>query len=111
MNPAGNNGVFQQSEAGKDACLTISIADPVSRLSEQNETGKMRRMLSRLNIRNLALVDSLAVSFENGLNVITGETGAGKSVIIGASFDRLMLVRRRLIFAVRDSKIVLPTRR
>ncbi|MFA5689090.1 MAG: DNA repair protein RecN [Kiritimatiellales bacterium] len=41
-------------------------------------------MLSRLNIRNLALVDSVAVDFENGLNVITGETGAGKSLLIGA---------------------------
>ena len=61
-------------------------------MSEQNETGKMRRMLSRLNIRNLALVDSLAVSFENGLNVITGETGAGKSLLIGAL--RLVLGER-----------------
>ena len=52
----------------------------------------MRGMLSRLNIRNLALVDSLAVSFENGLNVITGETGAGKSLLIGAL--RLVLGER-----------------
>jgi DNA repair protein RecN (Recombination protein N) len=52
----------------------------------------MRGMLSRLNIRNLALVDSLTVSFENGLNVITGETGAGKSLLIGAL--RLLLGER-----------------
>ena len=52
----------------------------------------MRGMLSRLNIRNLALVDSLTVSFENGLNVITGETGAGKSLLIGAL--RLVLGER-----------------
>ena len=49
-------------------------------------------MLSRLNIRNLALVDSLTVSFEHGLNVITGETGAGKSLLIGAL--RLLLGER-----------------
>lgn len=49
-------------------------------------------MLSRLNIRNLALVDSVTVSFENGLNVITGETGAGKSLLIGAL--RLLLGER-----------------
>ncbi|MDH3345828.1 MAG: DNA repair protein RecN [Kiritimatiellaceae bacterium] len=41
-------------------------------------------MLSRLTIRNLALVDSLSIEFNQGLNVITGETGAGKSLLIGA---------------------------
>lgn len=41
-------------------------------------------MLQTLRIRNLALVEDIAVEFETGLNVITGETGAGKSVIIGA---------------------------
>lgn len=41
-------------------------------------------MLSRLNIRNLALVDRVSVEFHKGLNVITGETGAGKSLLIGA---------------------------
>ncbi len=49
-------------------------------------------MLSRLNIRNLALVDSVSVSFEHGLTVITGETGAGKSLLIGAL--RLLLGER-----------------
>ena len=41
-------------------------------------------MLRYLNIRNLAVIESLEVSFQPGLNVITGETGAGKSVIVGA---------------------------
>jgi len=49
-------------------------------------------MLSRLNIRNLALVDSVSVSFGRGLTVITGETGAGKSLLIGAL--RLLLGER-----------------
>jgi DNA repair protein RecN (Recombination protein N) len=49
-------------------------------------------MLSRLTIRNLALVDSVSVSFERGLTVITGETGAGKSLLIGAL--RLLLGER-----------------
>jgi DNA repair protein RecN (Recombination protein N) len=51
-----------------------------------------RNMLSRLNIRNLALVDSVSVAFERGLTVITGETGAGKSLLIGAL--RLLLGER-----------------
>ena len=41
-------------------------------------------MLSELRIRNYALIDELAVRLEAGLNVLTGETGAGKSIIVGA---------------------------
>jgi len=41
-------------------------------------------MLETLAIKNLALVDALQVDFEPGLNVITGETGTGKSMILGA---------------------------
>lgn len=41
-------------------------------------------MLLSLQIRNLALVDALQVEFAPGLNAITGETGAGKSIIVGA---------------------------
>ena len=49
-------------------------------------------MLRTLKIRNLALVDDVQVGFNNGLNVITGETGAGKSLMIGAL--RLLLGER-----------------
>lgn len=41
-------------------------------------------MLQSLRIRNLAIVDDVQVEFERGLNVITGETGAGKSLMVGA---------------------------
>lgn len=41
-------------------------------------------MLLSLTVRNLALVDRVEVFFHDGLNVITGETGAGKSILIGA---------------------------
>jgi len=41
-------------------------------------------MLRTLRIKNLALVSDLTIEFQPGLNVITGETGAGKSVLIGA---------------------------
>lgn len=40
-------------------------------------------MLQSLRIENLALIDSLDVEFDDGLNVLTGPTGAGKSIIIG----------------------------
>ena len=41
-------------------------------------------MLSRLSVRNLAVVEAAEIHFAQGLNVITGETGAGKSVLMGA---------------------------
>ena len=41
-------------------------------------------MLTELNISNFAIIDEMQVFFSDGLNVITGETGAGKSIIIGA---------------------------
>ncbi|QSX08931.1 DNA repair protein RecN [Alkalibacter rhizosphaerae] len=41
-------------------------------------------MLAELNIKNYALIDNLCMEFEPGLNVLTGETGAGKSIIINA---------------------------
>ena len=41
-------------------------------------------MLKQLHISNYALIDELDVSFESSFNVITGETGAGKSILLGA---------------------------
>ena len=41
-------------------------------------------MLHSLHVRNLAIVENSRVEFESGLNVITGETGAGKSILMGA---------------------------
>src|SRR4029077_17344326 len=46
-------------------------------------------MLRELRIRNLAVIEALSVTFEAGLNVLTGETGAGKSILV----DALLLVR------------------
>ena len=40
-------------------------------------------MLTKLKINNYALIDSLEISFNNGMTSITGETGAGKSIILG----------------------------
>ncbi|MDD3413538.1 MAG: DNA repair protein RecN [Lachnospiraceae bacterium] len=41
-------------------------------------------MLSNLHVKNLALIKEADVYFQNGLNILTGETGAGKSLIIGS---------------------------
>ncbi|GMO42873.1 MAG: DNA repair protein RecN [Termitinemataceae bacterium] len=41
-------------------------------------------MLQELSVRNYALIENLNLSFENGLTILTGETGAGKSIIVGS---------------------------
>ena len=41
-------------------------------------------MIKEIRIKNFAIIENIAISFENGLNVLTGETGAGKSIIIDA---------------------------
>ena len=74
-------------------------------------------MLQSLHVKNLALIDETEVSFGEGLNILTGETGAGKSVIIGsinlalgAKADKEMIrsgaeyALVELIFAVESEK-------
>ena len=41
-------------------------------------------MLNKLHIQNIALIDECSITFDNGFNVLSGETGAGKSIIIDA---------------------------
>lgn len=41
-------------------------------------------LLSELSIRNFAIIEALNISFQKGLTVLSGETGAGKSIIIDA---------------------------
>ena len=55
-------------------------------------------MLLSMHVKNLALIEETEVEFTRGLNILTGETGAGKSVLIGsvnlglgAKFDKEMI--------------------
>ncbi|MCA6067324.1 DNA repair protein RecN [Chryseobacterium sp. RG1] len=59
-------------------------------------------MLSRIYIKNFALIDVLDVSLNKGLQVITGETGAGKSIILGAL--RLILGERADIKSISNTE-------
>ena len=58
-------------------------------------------MLKTLHISNYALIDSVDIEFNDGFNIITGETGAGKSIMLGAL--SLILGERADLKAVRDS--------
>ena len=58
-------------------------------------------MIKQLHISNYALIDKLDISFGDGLTIITGETGAGKSIILGAL--SLILGERADTKAIRDT--------
>ncbi|WP_298897026.1 DNA repair protein RecN [uncultured Psychroserpens sp.] len=58
-------------------------------------------MLTQLTIKNYALIDELHVSFNNGLSIITGETGAGKSILLGGL--SLILGKRADLSSIKDS--------
>ena len=41
-------------------------------------------MITKLHIKNIGIIDDIEINLNKGLNVLTGETGAGKSLIIGS---------------------------
>ena len=62
-------------------------------------------MLQHLHIQNYAIIDDLKIEFSDRLNIITGETGAGKSILMGAlglilgdRADTNVLLNREKIF-------------
>lgn len=57
-------------------------------------------MISTLHIKNIGIINDLTVDLNNGFNVLTGETGAGKTLII----DSLRNYFRRQIFKGNDKK-------
>ena len=64
---------------GKPATASLPTARPNRQIARRNCD-----MLTTLRIKNLALVADLTLELQPGYNVITGETGAGKSILIGA---------------------------
>lgn len=58
-------------------------------------------MLRGLSIKNFALIEQLQVAFDSGLITITGETGAGKSLLLGAL--GLLLGKRADLSSVKDN--------
>jgi DNA repair protein RecN (Recombination protein N) len=62
----------------------LSILKIFSGLAKRSCVNLFLIMLSRLSIKNYAIIDHLEIDFSEHLNAITGETGAGKSIIVGA---------------------------
>src|SRR5690606_30646654 len=59
-----------------------AAAQPLRRAAREAALG--RAMIERLRIRDLAIVEEVEIAFGPGLNALTGETGAGKSIVLGA---------------------------
>ncbi len=60
-------------------------------------------MLSKLSVKNYALIDTLEIDFSEGFSTITGETGAGKSILLGAL--GLVLGQRADLNSIRDKEV------
>ncbi|MFY7811927.1 MAG: AAA family ATPase, partial [Flavobacterium sp.] len=60
-------------------------------------------MLQSLSIKNFALIDELQINFNTGLCIITGETGAGKSIILGAL--ELIMGKRADLTSLKNKEI------
>ena len=72
-------------------------------------------MLEQLSIKNVAVIDRLDVSFKNGVTVLTGETGAGKSIIIdsinmilGSRTNKELVRHLSLIHSYPNGRCALP---
>ncbi|MDD5600875.1 MAG: AAA family ATPase, partial [Actinomycetota bacterium] len=59
-------------------------------------------MLKELQVRNFAIIDDVRIKFHKGLNVLTGETGAGKTLVIEAI--NLLIGERAAIDLIRDGE-------
>ncbi len=64
---------------------------------------QFKKMLQSLSIKNFALIDELQINFNTGLCIITGETGAGKSIILGAL--ELIMGKRADLTSLKNKEI------
>ena len=64
-------------------------------------------MLTRLVIKNIALIDEVQIDFNKGLNIITGETGAGKSILLDSISLALESVQALSLLSMANLRLLL----
>ncbi|MBD3322403.1 MAG: AAA family ATPase, partial [Chitinivibrionales bacterium] len=82
---------FSYQKEKKARKLSSSRTGHISIFCEQSSTGGLiindgaaLQVIRELHVKNLALIQDIAIEFESGFSIFTGETGAGKSILIGA---------------------------
>ena len=70
------------SDGGCRICRVVLFTTDYSVLTIDNS--QFTTMLTKLHIQNYAIIDEIEIQFSDRLNIITGETGAGKSILMGA---------------------------
>ena len=73
--------VMKDKNIGRTAIAEI---DHMIKKIKKNKYTERKSMLQNLHVKNLALIDEVEITFDEHLNILTGETGAGKSVLIGS---------------------------
>ena len=103
----GQVGVRARAGRPRDACARSAhpgaaarVAAPQPLRRDAREAALGRALIETLRIEELAIVESATLEFAPGLNVLTGETGAGKSIVLGAL--SLLAGGRALARAVRE---------
>ena len=100
------SSAFRQLPPGGGLASPLSVTDPTMKSFAPSSTGagyprideksgshstgsRGTRVLTELHVSNLAVMEEVQVQLGPGLNVLTGETGAGKSLVVGAIASRL----------------------
>ncbi len=72
------------SIAGDDTVMCVARDAEQAEIVAEKLKRNSEIMLVHLHVKNLALIEDIEVEFGPGLNILTGETGAGKSILLGS---------------------------
>lgn len=103
------NKVTLIDRAGREELPLLSKAETAEKIADKNRIHSEIAMLRRLKVENYALIDRLELELDDRLNIITGETGAGKSILLGAL--GLLLGNKNDNATLKDDKRNWPDRR
>ena len=82
---AGDNTIMCAARNSDEALLAMAkLKKMLKKTAAPDAAVRIKIMLTNLHVKNIALIDEIDVEFERGLNIFTGETGAGKSLLLGS---------------------------